>query len=300
MEKAISVENLTKKYQEHTAVDGISFDVEKGSFFAFLGENGAGKTTTINILCTFLQKTSGSVRVFGRELGKEDDRIREMTGIVFQNSVLDRELTVRENLLTRGAWYGLGRKEIMSRIEPFMDSFELRDVWDRKYDRLSGGQRRRVDIVRALIHRPRILFLDEPTTGLDPRTRRLVWDHIRKLREEQDLTIFLTTHYMEETADADQVVILDRGKVIASGPPSALKGRHASSRLLWYADRTEDHDRRLDGYTWTYEADHYRLPFREPVTGLLYENRDVMTDYEILRGTMDDVFLNLTGREMQI
>ena len=203
MEKAIQVEHLVKQYKEHTAVDGISFEVGKGEFFSLLGENGAGKSTTINILCTILEKTGGRVKIYGHELGRDDDSIRDLIGIVFQNSVLDRELTVKENLFTRGSYYGLNRKQVLDRIEPFMEGFELKDIWNRKYDRLSGGQKRRVDIVRALINEPKILFLDEPTTGLDPKSRRMIWDHIRKLREEKTLTIFLTTHYMEETADAD-------------------------------------------------------------------------------------------------
>ena len=300
MDNAISVSSLTKTYREVTAVDGISFEVGRGEFFALLGENGAGKSTTISILCTILNKTGGSVRIYDHELGKEDDKIRDLIGIVFQNSVLDRELTVKENLLTRGSYYGLNRKQILQRIEPFMEGFELKEIWNRKYDRLSGGQKRRVDIVRALINEPRILFLDEPTTGLDPKSRRMIWDHIRKLREEKELTIFLTTHYMEETAEADQVVILDKGHVIASGTPSLLKSRHASSRLVWYTEQSEAHDRLLEGYDRTYEADHYNVCFREPVTELLYRNRDIITDYEILKGSMDDVFLNLTGREMAV
>ena len=300
MDKAITVENLVKKYKEHTAVNGISFEVGKGEFFSLLGENGAGKTTTINILCTILDKTAGSVRICGHELGKEDDRIRDLIGIVFQNSVLDKELTVSENLFTRGSYYGLGRKQVLQRIEPFMDGFELKEIWNRKYDRLSGGQRRRVDIVRALLHDPRILFLDEPTTGLDPKSRRMIWDHIRRLREEKDLTIFLTTHYMEETADADRVVILDKGQVIASGSPSELKSRHTAPKLVWYAERSPARDGLLADTEWTYEADHYNVYYRDSVTDFLYRNRAEITDYEVLKGTMDDVFLNLTGREMAV
>ena len=208
MNNAISVKELKKNYKEHEAVKGISFDVKEGEFFAFLGENGAGKSTTINMLCTILSKTSGDVRIFGHELGKEDDSIRNLIGIVFQNSVLDNKLTVKENLLTRGAYYGLNKKQVLERIKPFMESFELAEIWNRRYERLSGGQRRRVDIMRALIHDPKILFLDEPTTGLDPKSRMLVWEHIRRLKEEKNLTIFLTTHYMEETSDADRLCFI--------------------------------------------------------------------------------------------
>ena len=300
MENAITVENLVKKYKEHTAVNGISFEVGKGEFFSLLGENGAGKTTTINILCTILDKTAGRVNIYNHELGVDDDAIRNLIGIVFQNSVLDRELTVKENLFTRGSYYGLNRKQILQRIEPFMDGFELKEIWNRKYDRLSGGQRRRVDIVRALINEPKIFFLDEPTTGLDPKSRRMIWDHIRKLREEQNLTIFLTTHYMEETAEADRVVILDKGQVIATGSPSELKSRYTSPKLVWYAEQNEARDSLLDGCRWTYEADHYNVYYTESVTDFLYRNRADIKDYEVIKGSMDDVFLNLTGREMAV
>ena len=300
MEKAIQVEHLVKQYKEHTAVDGISFEVGKGEFFSLLGENGAGKSTTINILCTILEKTGGRVKIYGHELGREDDSIRDLIGIVFQNSVLDRELTVKENLFTRGSYYGLNRKQVLERIEPFMEGFELKDIWNRKYDRLSGGQKRRVDIVRALINEPKILFLDEPTTGLDPKSRRMIWDHIRKLREERNLTIFLTTHYMEETAEADRVVILDKGQVIATGSPSELKSRYTSPKLVWYAEQNEARDSLLDGCRWTYEADHYNVYYTDSVTDFLYRNRADIKDYEVIKGSMDDVFLNLTGREMAV
>ncbi|MBO4846453.1 MAG: ABC transporter ATP-binding protein [Lachnospiraceae bacterium] len=299
MTKAITVNNLTKRYNEHTAVDDISFDVNEGDLFAFLGENGAGKSTTINILCTILGKTSGEVRIFGHELSKDDDKIRELIGIVFQNSVLDKKLTVGENLLTRGAYYGMKKKEILTRLEPYMESFEIGEIWNRKYEKLSGGQRRRVDIVRALIHDPRILFLDEPTTGLDPRSRKMVWDHIRKLKEEKKLTIFLTTHYMEETANADDVRILEKGHIIAEGTPVQLKSSFASSKLIWYADKTSENEDLIRDYRWSYEADHYNVLFKGSVTDMIYKNRNKIVDYEVIKGTMDDVFLNLTGREME-
>lgn len=300
MENAITVNHLVKQYKEHTAVNGISFEVGRGEFFSLLGENGAGKTTTINILCTILDKTAGRVNIYNHELGVDDDAIRNLIGIVFQNSVLDRELTVKENIFTRGSYYGLNRKQILQRIEPFMDGFELKEIWNRKYDRLSGGQRRRVDIVRALINEPKILFLDEPTTGLDPKSRRMIWDHIRKLREEQNLTIFLTTHYMEETAEADRVVILDKGQVIVTGSPSELKSRYTSPKLVWYAEQNETRNSLLDGCRWTYEADHYNVYYTDSVTDFLYRNRADIKDYEVIKGSMDDVFLNLTGREMAV
>ncbi|MCR4557642.1 MAG: ABC transporter ATP-binding protein [Saccharofermentans sp.] len=298
--KIIEVKNLTKKYKEHTAVNGISFDVEEGEMFAFLGENGAGKSTTINMLTTVLEKTSGTAFICGHELGKEDDEIRKVNGIVFQNSVLDKKLSVKDNLLTRGSYYGLSRRQVEKRLEPFSERFEMKDIWDRRYEKLSGGQRRRVDIMRALINNPRILFLDEPTTGLDPKSRKLVWDYINYLRKEHGMTIFLTTHYMEETRDADNVVILDNGRIVTCGTPAELKSRYAHSRLVWYTARNEDSEALISriSNSFVYDADHYNIETDENLTEFIFENREKIKDYEYIKGTMDDVFLNLTGKEL--
>lgn len=297
---AITVNNLTKKYKEHLAVDHISFEVKEGDFFAFLGENGAGKSTTINMLCTIFKKTEGEAYIFDNELGKADDAIRENIGIVFQNSVLDPKLTVNENLFTRGSYYGLSKAEINSRLKMFKESFGLEEIRNRKYEKLSGGQRRRVDIVRALINNPKILFLDEPTTGLDPMSRKIVWDYIDYLRKEKNMTIFLTTHYMEEVRDADKVVILDKGKIVADDTPSGLKDRYASSRLVWYTSKNESNDELLGRLNPEYEVDHYvaKIPQKGfDITEFIYNNKDRINDYEIIKGSMDDVFLNLTGRK---
>ena len=231
-------------------------------------------------------------------LGEDDDKIRSLIGIVFQNSVLDDKLTVKENLYTRGSYYGLSKKQTDERLAEFKEGFELDEIWNRRYDKLSGGQRRRVDIARALIHSPRILFLDEPTTGLDPKSRKIVWDHIDYLRREKKMTIFLTTHYMEETKDADNVVILDKGEIIAQGTPAELKTGYASSRLVWYAQESDENAEILKGMDYTYDSDHYNVKFRESITDLLYEYKNKITDFEIIKGSMDDVFLNLTGREI--
>ncbi len=296
--KVIEVKGLTKKYKEHEAVKGIDFSVEEGELFAFLGENGAGKSTTINMLCTILQKTSGDAFICGHELGKDDDAIRNLIGIVFQNSVLDGNLTVKENLLTRGAYYGLSKKKILERLNPFTEKFEMNDIWNRRYDKLSGGQRRRVDIIRALINNPKILFLDEPTTGLDPKSRKLVWDYIEYLRKEYKMTIFLTTHYMEETRDANHVVILDKGKVIARGTPAELKSSFASSKFLWYTEKTEENDKTAGAINpnIVYDADHYNILFDGDILEVIGKERSRFKDFEIIKGSMDDVFLNLTGR----
>ena len=298
--KIIEVKNLKKNYKNFTAVDGISFDVEEGELFAFLGENGAGKSTTINMLTTVLEKTDGQAFIAGHELGKEDDEIRKINGIVFQNSVLDKKLTVKENLLTRGSYYGLSKKEVLKRLEPFSEKFEMKDIWDRKYEKLSGGQRRRVDIMRALINNPKILFLDEPTTGLDPKSRKLVWDYINYLRREHKMTIFLTTHYMEETRDADHVVILDKGHIVSKGTPAELKSQFAHSKLVWYTAKSEKAEALITSISdkFIYDADHYNITTDRVITEFLYENRGEIRDYEYIKGTMDDVFLNLTGKEL--
>ena len=310
--EAIKVKGLVKNYKDFRAVDGISFSVEEGSLFALLGENGAGKSTTINILCTILERTEGDVEICGYKLDKEEDEIRKRIGIVFQSSVLDGKLTVKENLYTRGAYYGLSKKEIEERLAPFSEKFEMEEIWDRKYAKLSGGQRRRVDIMRALINHPKILFLDEPTTGLDPKSRKLVWDYIDYLRREKGMTIFLTTHYMEETRDADQVVILDKGKIIATGTPAELKSRFAYSRLVWYCDESKENEAFLDSImkknlgevekiqikNYVYDVDHYTIRYEGNVASFLHEQRDKIQDFEVIKGSMDDVFLALTGRRI--
>ncbi|MCR5798569.1 MAG: ABC transporter ATP-binding protein [Lachnospiraceae bacterium] len=295
---AISVKDLTKSYGDHEAVKGISFNVEEGELFAFLGENGAGKSTTINILCTILKKSGGAISILGKDLDSNEGFVRDNIGIVFQNSVLDQKLTVKENLMTRGSYYGYGKKQIMENLSDIMESFGLDEMWDQRYESLSGGQRRRVDIARALINKPKILFLDEPTTGLDPKSRMVLWNYIDHIRQNDSMTIFLTTHYMEETADADHVVILDKGVIKAEGTPAELKSRYASNHLLWYAKNNEENEKRIRETEYRYVADHYDICHSGNITELLYKNRDVMTDYEVLKGTMDDVFLKLTGKEL--
>ena len=301
---AITVKNLSKNYGKTTAVDHISFSVKEREFFAFLGENGAGKSTTINILCTIFEKTEGEVEVFSHKLGEKDDKIREKIGIVFQNSVLDGVLTVKENLLTRASYYGLHKEEILKRLQPLMQAFELEGIWNKRYEKLSGGQRRRVDIIRALLHNPKILFLDEPTTGLDPMSRKLVWEYIDYLRKEKQMTIFLTTHYMEEVRDADRVVILDKGRIVAEDTPAALKRKYTNTKLIWYAEKCRDNELVLKDMKYSYEADHYIVTLESKeglhLSEFLYTNRNEIRDYEIVKGSMDDVFLHLTGRKLEV
>ena len=301
MKNAIEVNHLVKNYKDVQAVRDISFTVEEGSFFAFLGVNGAGKSTTINILCTVLEKTSGNVTIGGYDLDKDPFEIKNLIGIVFQGSVLDKQLTVKDNLVSRAAYYGLSRSETKARVDELTKTFELGEIINRKYDKLSGGQKRRVDIARALLNRPKILFLDEPTTGLDPMTRSMVWEVIHDLQKETGLTVFLTTHYMEETALCDKVVVLDSGKIAAVGTPHELKQKYAGNRLLWYTPQSDVAERMLseNGLSFEYHLDCYRIPMEssEQATALLKKCGDIK-DYEFIKGNMDDVFLTVTGKRL--
>jgi ABC-type multidrug transport system ATPase subunit len=296
----IKVNNLVKHYKNIKAVDGISFTVEEGELFAFLGENGAGKSTSINILCTVLSKDSGSITIDGLDIDKDSDEIKKRIGIVFQGSVLDGILSVKENLMSRCSYYGMSKKESLNRIQELSSLLSLDHLLKRKYETLSGGEKRRVDIARALIHKPRILFLDEPTTGLDPKTRKNVWDIINDLRRNIHLTVFLTTHYMEETKDADWVVILDHGHIVAKGTPNSLKNIYASNKLLWHVEKSMAHEDLLRKYNleYSYNLDTYTIPYKEnkEVIEFLSLERDIVDDYELIKGDMDDVFLNVTGR----
>ena len=302
MKDIIQVNHLKKEYKNVLAVNDISFSVKEGSLFAFLGENGAGKSTTINVLCTILQKNGGSIVIDGYDLDREPDKIRNSIGIVFQNSVLDGVLTVKENLISRCAFYGLNKKQSLERISYLSGLLDLGEIMTRKYNQLSGGQRRRVDIARALINSPKVLFLDEPTTGLDPKTRKLVWSIINDLRKRINLTVFLTTHYMEETEDADEVVIIDHGRIVAHDTPNNLKSQFASNKMLWHTSKSEENDSLLNKYKLKHEyvVDTYKIAYKtnNDIIDFLNKERDSLLDYELIKGDMDDVFINVTGKEM--
>lgn len=298
MTNAIEVKDLVKNYNQVKAVQGISFAVEEGSFFAFLGINGAGKSTTINILCTVLEKTSGSVKIGGYDIDKQRDKIKELIGIVFQNSVLDKQLTVKENLESRASYYGMSGKQIKQRIAELSELFSLDEILNRRYDRLSGGQKRRVDIARALLNDPKILFLDEPTTGLDPQTRVQVWNIIHNLRKTTGLTVFLTTHYMQETVDCDRVVILDNGKILADDTPNNLKKQYAHNSLVWYTEQTEKNDSLLIETEFERLNSAYKIKTKDSVSALEIINKLNMQDFEVIKGDMDDVFLTVTGKRL--
>ena len=297
MQDIIKIDHLYKSYGEVKAVQDLSFRVKKGELFGFLGLNGAGKSTTISIMCGQLKKDGGSVEINGKNLDENPNEIKRELGVVFQNSVLDKPISVYENLKTRAALYGICGQAFEARMRELTDTFELSDILQRPIGKLSGGQRRRVDVARALVHKPSILVLDEPTTGLDPQTRKTVWGIIENLRKTEKMTVFLTTHYMEEAADADYVVILDAGKIAAEGTPLELKNQFTGDYLYLYTD--EAMVQQL-GVAYEKTADGFRIALKntEEATQLILKNPDVFKDYEIVKGKMDDVFLSATGKNL--
>ncbi len=300
MEKAIIVENLVKTYEEVEAVKNISFTVDKDSFFAFLGPNGAGKSTTINIISTLLEKNQGSVKVLGHEVGVDDNLIREKIGVVFQSSMLDKLLTVKENLLVRASFYGIEKDDFYKRIDEINEYLEFKTFFNQKYGQLSGGQKRKADIARALLNWPEILILDEPTTGLDPKSRKDIWSLISKLREEKEITIFLTTHYMEEVMDATKVVVIDEGKIVAVGSSEELRLEYSSDRVKIISKNDLRGALDSDKVEYYVVNDTINIDIDSCFDGLeiVEKYKDHIQEFEILRGDMDDVFLNITGRKL--
>ncbi len=298
MENVIEISHLNKSFREVHAVADLSFRVKKGELFAFLGVNGAGKSTTISIMCGQLAKDSGRVEICGLEPEGHMRAITRELGVVFQNSVLDGVLTVRDNLQSRAALYGVTGKAFRQRLGELAELLELQELLGRTVKQLSGGQRRRIDIARALLHRPHILILDEPTTGLDPQTRSLLWQVVARLRQEEGMTVFLTTHYMEEAADADYVVILDSGRIAAEGTPLQLKNTYTGDFLTIYG-APEQQIRSL-GLPYTAVRDAFRIavPNTRAATDLIVRNPELFQDYEITKGRMDDVFLAVTGKNL--
>ena len=298
MENIIEIEHLFKSFGDVKAVQDLSFRVKEGELFAFLGVNGAGKSTTINILCGQLPKDSGSVCVCGTSLDKEPDVIKRKLGIVFQNSVLDKDLSVRDNLQSRAALYGIRGREFQIRLEELANQLSFQDLLKRPVGKLSGGQRRRIDIARALLHRPRILILDEPTTGLDPQTRSSLWQVIGQLRNQENMTVFLTTHYMEEAADADFVVILDHGRIAAEGTPLTLKNTYTGDYITIYGQEEAQIKKLGAPYQPIRDAYRVSVPNTEAARELILKYPELFADFEITKGKMDDVFLNVTGKKL--
>jgi len=300
----IEVSNFTKKFGDFKAVDNISFSVEEGSIFAFLGPNGAGKSTTVNTLCTILDKTEGTLKINGADVTEEKSRVRSYIGIVFQESTLDRKLTVRENINIHCDLYNVPKHEVRERIDFVLELVDLQDWRDAPVESLSGGMKRRVEIARGLVHSPRVLFLDEPTAGLDPQTRANMWDYVRKLQQQQNITIFLTTHNMEEAEICHKIAVIDHGRLVAMDTLDNLKTQYTSTTIRLRTTREEALAEYLRERSLRYEIDDglFTVDSAQLNTTLEIVSafHEYITDLEITKGTLNDVFLAITGREVRI
>ncbi len=302
MKKIIEINNLKKTYPDGTkAVKGISFYVEEGKFYSFLGQNGAGKSTTINMISTLLSISSGDVVINGYKLDKQNEKIRESIGVVFQQSMLDDSLTVRENIELKANMYGYSKEEVKKRVNNVIRELKLTDYESKFYKNLSGGQKRRADIARALVNTPKVLILDEPTTGLDPHTRQLVWDEIRAVQVKYNMTVLLTTHYLDETIDSDYVVIIDKGAITATGTPEELRYKHSRDRIKILPSDIKVLEEVFNKDSIDYKVDRDILIVNIDKTmdaiPLLNKYEKYIKSFEVIAGSMDDVFIELSSSE---
>jgi len=299
MENIIEIEHLDKSFQDVHAVNDLSLCVKEGELFAFLGVNGAGKSTTISIMCGMLAKDSGKVFIDGKDVDKDMRAIAKELGVVFQNTVLDEKLSVKDNLTSRASLYGITGKAAKDRIAELAELLDFKDIMNRTFGKLSGGQKRRVDVARALLHKPKILILDEPTTGLDPEARKTLWNVVTSLRKNENMTVFLTTHYMEEAADADYVVILDSGKIAAKGTPLELKNEYTGDFVTVY--NADESAIKALGLPCENIRDAVRIAVKDTseARDLILANPELFSDFEITKGKMDDVFLAVTGKKLE-
>lgn len=299
MKTIIKIENLNKKFKDIIAVQNLSFSVKEGELFAFLGINGAGKSTTINIMCGEISKDSGNVVINDYNLDNEINLIKKEIGVVFQSSYLDAPLSVYDNLESRAALYGITGTKFKNRLNELSTLLDFKNLLKRPLSKLSGGQRRRIDVARALFHKPRILILDEPTTGLDPQTRKKIWKVINDLRKNENMTVFLTTHYMEEASESDYVVIIDCGKIVAEGTPLELKNKYTRDCINIYG--VNENQIRKMGVNYNKINNGYKIfvPNTKKATELIINYPEIFVDYEITKGKMDDVFLNITGKNLE-
>ena len=303
MNKIIEVSNLRKSYGSLEAVRGISFYVEQGKLFSFLGPNGAGKSTTIDILCTLTNASGGEVTIDGLDPRRKSAAIRQIIGVVFQDSVLDGLLTVRENLTFRAGLYTSDKAKIKNAVREAAAATGLEEFIDRPYGKLSGGQRRRADIARALLNKPKILFLDEPTTGLDPQTRKNIWETVQNLQKQLGMTVFLTTHYMEEAAESDYIIVIDHGEIAAKGTPASLKTQYASDALRMTSGNEPALTAALESMGIAYEKSAREIIVKLDNTleamSVLDGCREYISSFQVLQGTMDDMFIGITGRGLR-
>ena len=299
MENIIEIEHLYKNFGDVKAVDDLSLKVKTGELYAFLGVNGAGKSTTISIICGTLAKTSGSVKVCGADENNFDNAKKEL-GVVFQSSVLDKALSVRDNLKFRASLYGITGEKFEARLKEIDDLLHFSEFINRPVGKLSGGQKRKIDVARALIHKPKLLILDEPTTGLDPMTRKTLWEVIYSLQKNTGMTVFLTTHYMEEAAEADYVVIIDHGKIAAEGTPLELKNKYTGDFITLYTN--DENAVKSLGKPYESVQDGFRIAVKntEEATSLIVARPELFRDYEIIKGKMDDVFIAVTGKKTEV
>lgn len=297
MKNIIEIKNLDKSFQDVHAVDDLSLVVKEGELFAFLGVNGAGKSTTISIMCGTLSKDGGEVIIDGMNVDNDMKSITKEIGVVYQTSALDAKLSVKDNLTSRASLYGITGHAAKERIAALSEMLDFKELLPRTFEKLSGGQKRRVDVARALIHNPKILILDEPTTGLDPEARKLLWNVVTNLRKSRNMTVFLTTHYMEEAADADYVVILDKGKIAAEGTPLSLKNEYTGDFVTIY--NAEEEKVKDLGLPYEKIRDAFRVSVKDTAEArdLIMKNPALFTDFEITKGKMDDVFLSVTGKK---
>jgi ABC-2 type transport system ATP-binding protein len=299
----IEVKNFTKKYGNFTAVDNISFTVDEGSIFAFLGPNGAGKSTTINTLVTIFDKTAGNLTIDGKDVSTHKSAVRSAIGVVFQDSTLDKKMTIEENLKMHCVFYKVPKSEVEERLKFVLTLVDLLEVRKKSVAALSGGMKRRVEIARGLIHYPKVLFLDEPTTGLDPQTRAHVWEYVLKLQKEKNITIFLTTHYMDEAEICNKVAVIDHGKIIAHDTPFNLKKQYTKDRAYITTANPLALERLLDEQKINYivREKYHRIDVEDnaKLLHILSECKNDITDIEIRKGTLNDVFLEITGREIR-
>ena len=298
MKSIIEVKNFTKKYGDFIAVKDISFEVEEGTIFAFLGPNGAGKSTTINTLCTIFEKTSGTLTIDGKDVTNQKSEVRAAIGVVFQDSTLDAKMTIEENLKLHCVFYDIPKKEVEERIQFVLQLVDLTAERKKLISSLSGGMKRRVEIARGLIHYPKVLFLDEPTTGLDPQTRSHIWEYIRKLQKERNITIFLTTHYMEEAEICNKIAIIDGGTIVAHDTPYALKKQYTKDKAFITTKNEAELEQLLQQHQLDYvkKEGFYKVDAEniQPLLQVLSQQKDVITDIEIKKGTFNDVFLELS------
>lgn len=306
MEQMIQVRGLKKYFGKVRAVDDISISVERGELFGFLGVNGAGKSTTVNMLCTLFRPTAGEIIIGGNVLGREDEAIRRRIGVVYQNNCLDDRLTVRENLMIRGILYEKNTRKLKEKMNRICKLLGLEDTLDRHFGILSGGQKRKCEIARGLLHTPEILFLDEPTTGLDPATRKAVWESLENLRQE-GMTIFLTTHYMEEAAKCSHIAVIDGGKIREYGTPFSLKEKYSRDRLTLMAKpqasellEVKLHRQKI---RWKKDSEDgiYNIYLQDSMMAvpIIKEAEELLEGFELVHGSMDDVFLNITGKDLE-